>query len=55
MSESTKSAIQYVVTAPPKKLFSFQLKEAALAEFGLITKLYFNQKMEKEYRVDEVF
>jgi DNA repair protein RecO (recombination protein O) len=52
MSESTKSAIKYTVTAPAKNLYSFNIKEEALEEFKLITKLYFNEKLEKEYKID---
>ncbi len=55
ISQSTKSAIQYVVTAPPKKIFSFSLKEESLEEFKLITQLYFNQKLEKEYKIENLF
>ena len=51
MSKSSKNAIIYVVTAPPKKLFSFNLKDDALEEFKLITKLYFNEKLEKDYKI----
>lgn len=46
MSESTRNAIIYTITAPPKKLYSFTLKDEALEEFKLITKLYFNEKLE---------
>ena len=52
MSKSTKNAIKYVVTAPPKKLYSFNLKDEALEEFKLITKIYFNEKLEREYKLD---
>ncbi len=55
ISESTKNAIKYVVTAPPKKLFSFELKDGALEEFKLISKIYFNQKLEKEYIIENLF
>ena len=55
MSPSTQNAIIYTVTAPPKKLFSFNLKDDALEEFKLITKLYFNEKLEKEYKIEELF
>ena len=55
MSESTATAIKYTVSAPPKKLFSFSLKNEALEEFKLITKIYFNEKMEKEYKLEEIF
>ena len=49
MSQSTLSAIKYTITAPPKKLFSFNIRDEALEEFKLIVKLYFNEKLEKEY------
>ena len=49
MSESTLNAIRYTVTAPPKKLYSFNIKDESLEEFKLISKIYFNEKMEKEY------
>ncbi len=55
ITESTKNAIQYVITAPPKKLYSFILKDESLEEFKLITKIYFNEKLEKEYKVEEIF
>lgn len=55
MSESTKNAIKYTITAPPKKLFSFNLKDEGLKEFELITKIYFNEKLEKEYKIKEIF
>ena len=50
ISESTLNAIKYTVTAPPKKLYSFDLKDGALEEFKLVSKLYFNEKLEKEYK-----
>ena len=55
MNESTQNAVIYTITAPPKKLFSFNLKDEALEEFKLVTKLYFNEKLEKEYRVEDLF
>lgn len=55
MSESTKNAIKYVITAPPKKLYSFNLKDESLEEFKLITKIYFNEKLEKEYKIEGIF
>lgn len=55
ISKSTLNAIKYTVTAPPKKLYSFQLKEEALEEFKLVTKLYFNEKLEKEYKLEDLF
>lgn len=55
MSKSTVNAIQYTITAPAKKLYAFQIKDNALEEFKLITKLYFNEKLEKEYKLEELF
>ena len=46
MSESTANAIKYIVMAPAKKLYSFNLKYESLNELKLITKLYFNEKLE---------
>ena len=54
ISESTLNAIRYTVTAPPKKLYSFNVKEEALEEFKLVTKIYFNDKLEKEYKLDNI-
>lgn len=51
MSESTVSAIKYIIMSPAKKLFSFNLKDESLNELKLITKLYFNEKLEKEYKI----
>ena len=51
MQEGTKNAIKYIVMSPPKKLFSFNLKEESLRELNLISKIYFNEKMEKEYKL----
>ena len=55
ISESTLNAIKYTVTAPPKKLYSFNLKKEALEEFKLVSKLYFNEKLEKEYKLEDLF
>lgn len=55
MNESTRSAILYTVSAPPKKIFSFNLKDESLKEFELISKIYFNEKLEKEYKLDDIF
>ena len=55
MTESTLNAIKYTILSPAKKLFLFDLKNEALEEFKLISKLYFNEKMEKEYKMEELF
>ena len=49
MNESTATAIKYITMAPSKKLYSFNLKDESLNELKLIAKLYFNEKLEKQY------
>lgn len=49
ISESTKTAIKYIVMAPAKKLFSFKLSEENTKQLILISKLYLNDKLDKEY------
>lgn len=55
ISQSTLNAIKYTITAPPKKLYSFNLKDEALEEFKLLTKIYFNEKLEKDYKLEDLF
>lgn len=55
ITESTQNAIKYIVMAPPKKLFSFNLKDESLEELKIISKLYLNEKLEKEYKLEELF
>lgn len=51
MSEGTKTAIKYIVMAPPKKLFAFNLKNDSVNELKLISDLYFSEKMERQYKL----
>ena len=55
ISESTVNAIKYVVMAPSKKLYSFNLKNEALEEFKLVVKVYFDEKLENAYKFDTLF
>ena len=50
ISESTLTGLKYIVLAPAKKLFSFELKNDSLKELELISKVYLNEKLEKEYK-----
>lgn len=52
VSEGAMTAIKYIVMAPPKKLFSFQLSEEAQRELELVSKLYLNDKLDKEYKMN---
>lgn len=55
ISEATVTAIKYIIMAPPKKLFSFNLSEEAQKELELVSKLYLNDKLDKEYKLDKIF
>ena len=54
LSEGSKYAIIYSLKADPKKIFSFSISETALKEFELTSRIYFNEKLEKEYKVDKL-
>lgn len=51
ISESTKKAIRYIVWAPAKKLYSFNLSEENKKQLAMISKLYTDIKLEKEYKL----
>lgn len=50
ISQSTWLAIKYIVMVPPKKLFAFNLGEESKKELELVCRIYFNEKLEKEYK-----
>ena len=54
ISEGSRYAIIYSMMADSKKIFSFSLKENAMKEFKLISDIYFNEKMEKEYKLEKI-
>lgn len=55
ISNSTVQAIRYIISAPAKKVFSFNIGEDAIKELEMVSKLYLNDKLEKEYRMDHIF
>lgn len=55
ISEGTLNAIKYIVLAPPKKLFSFNLSEQGIKELEIIANLYLNEKLDKEYKLNKLF
>jgi DNA repair protein RecO (recombination protein O) len=55
ISPSTYAALKFIVQAPSKKLFSFNLKDESLRELKLLSKVYFNEKLEKEYKLEELW
>lgn len=55
MSNSTMTAIRYIVMAPPKKIFSFNLSEENIKELEIISKIYLNDKLDKDYKLEDFF
>ena len=53
ISDATLNAIKYIVLAPPKKLFSFNLSENSIKELEIIGKIYLNEKLDKEYTLEK--
>lgn len=55
ISEATRNAIIYSCKADNKKLFSFNLSDNSLKEFEIVSRLYLNEKLEKEYKIEKLF
>lgn len=51
ISEGTLNAIKYAILAPAKKLYSFKVSEESIRELRIISKLYLNDKLDKEYKI----
>ena len=49
IKDGTKDAIRFIVKAPAKKIFSFDISEESKRELSLVAKIYTNTKLEKEY------
>lgn len=54
ISPSTKDAIRYIVLADAKKLFSFDIPEDSIKELEIISKIYLEGKLEKEYKIPKL-
>ena len=55
ISEPTKNAIKYIMISDPKKIFSFSISEEGKKELEIITSLYLNNKLDKEYKLEKLF
>ena len=54
INEDTFMALKYIVSAPAKKIFSFNVSEESLKELSLISSLYVTDKLDKEYKVNKI-
>lgn len=55
ISTTTYDAIRFITTVEAKKIFSFEIPDEAKKELDLITKIYLNEKLEKEYKLEELW
>ena len=51
ISETTKDAIRYIILENSKKIFSFDVPEESIKELEIISKIYLQEKLEKEYKL----
>ncbi len=51
ISPTTKDAIRYIILASAKKIFSFEVPEETIKELEIISKIYLQEKLEKEYKI----
>lgn len=52
ISMATVNSIKYALGADSKKIFSFTISDETLKELKLVVDLYFNEKLEKEYKME---
>ena len=52
--DATKNAIKYIMISDPKKIFSFTISEEGKKELELISNLYLNDKLDKEYKLTKI-
>lgn len=55
LSPATVDAIRFITSAPAKKIFSFNVPEESIKELEIVSKLYLNEKLEKEYKLEDLF
>ena len=55
ISTSTYTALKFITLASAKNVFNFNLKGESLKEFNLLIKIFFNEKLEKEYKLEELW
>ena len=55
INNSTINAIRYIVLSDAKKIFSFNISEDNKKELEIVAKLYLNDKLDKEYKIEDLF
>ena len=50
ITESTYYALKYIIGSNAKQIFNFELKEEPQKELEIVSKIYLNEKLDKEYK-----
>ena len=53
INEDTFNAIKYIISSHAKKIFSFKVSEESLKQLKLISSLYLNTKLDKNYKIQK--
>jgi DNA repair protein RecO len=54
LNKTSFLALIYILSCDAKKLYSFEVPKDSIAEISLLSRLYTNQKLEKEYEVNKI-
>ena len=55
ITQDTFNALKYICTAPAKKIFSFTVSQDSKKELKLISSLYLNKNLDKDYKLEKLF
>lgn len=55
MTDNLKMALKYIVESDSKKIYSFDIPNEDKKVLEIISSLYLNQKLEKEYKLEDLF
>lgn len=51
INNDTFNALKFIFSAPAKKVFSFTVSEESLKQLKLVSTLYINDKLDKNYQI----
>ena len=55
INSSTLASLRFIENVPSKNIFGFDLKGESLKELKLLSQIYFDQKLEKEYKITDIW
>ena len=55
INDNVKTAIKYIIESDSRKIYSFDIPNEDKKTLEIISTLFFNQKLEKEYKLEDLF